>query len=197
MTAQPIPSEKVEGVQCEVHEGIAVGVVSEKTGSVRIRLRTPIACSEVLKFLCPILSFRPHLGVEDPVSDDAVPKLNLSREGGTGRLFAAGLPPSVSNRSLRSPGRVASTPGVSWSIPPGCWSKLKRSFVGFRPSRPHCAAGVRVEPPASEAVAIPAKPAASAAADPPEDPPGDRSRSQGLRVPPYISVVGVAFPPEF
>ena len=45
-------------------------------------------------------------------------------------------------------------------------------------------AGWRIEPPVSEPSARVASPAATAAAEPPEEPPGTRARSQGLRVGP-------------
>ena len=50
------------------------------------------------------------------------------------------------------------------------------------PTTPHRAAGCRMDPPVSEPRATGAIPAATAAADPPDDPPGTRSRSHGLRV---------------
>src|SRR5262245_42359584 len=49
---------------------------------------------------------------------------------------------------------------------------------------PQSAAGWRMEPPVAEPRARGAKPAATAAADPPEEPPGTRVGSQGLRVGP-------------
>src|SRR5262245_14528940 len=49
---------------------------------------------------------------------------------------------------------------------------------------PHSDAGCFTEPPVSEPSAQGARPAATAAADPPEDPPGTRSGSQGFRVGP-------------
>ena len=52
---------------------------------------------------------------------------------------------------------------------------------GFKPTSPHHAAGMRMEPPPSEPCAIAHKPAASAAPAPPDDPPGVRSVSHGLR----------------
>src|SRR5436305_11325644 len=52
------------------------------------------------------------------------------------------------------------------------------------PTIPHSAAGWRIEPPVSEPSATVASPAATAAALPPLDPPGTRSRSCGLRVGP-------------
>ena len=52
---------------------------------------------------------------------------------------------------------------------------------------------MRIEPAPSEPSAAPARPAATAAADPPDEPPGVRSRSHGLRVTPNVgdSVHGV------
>src|SRR2546428_154050 len=50
------------------------------------------------------------------------------------------------------------------------------------PTIPHRAAGWRIEPPVSEPSATVASPAATAAAEPPLDPPGTRARSWGVRV---------------
>jgi len=52
------------------------------------------------------------------------------------------------------------------------------------PTRPDQPAGMRIEPPPSVAVAIGAIPAAIAAPEPPDEPPGDASRFQGFRVGP-------------
>ena len=52
----------------------------------------------------------------------------------------------------------------------------------FMPVNPHNAAGIRIEPPPSDPVASGTRPAASAAAVPPDDPPGVWARLQGLRV---------------
>ena len=56
--------------------------------------------------------------------------------------------------------------------------------VGFRPTRPQNAAGMRIDPPPSVPVASGAMPAASAAPLPPLEPPGDQSRAHGSRVSP-------------
>src|SRR5688572_11934731 len=53
---------------------------------------------------------------------------------------------------------------------------------------PVSAAGWRIDPPVSVAVAAGAKRAATAAAEPPELPPGTASASQGLRTGPYHEV---------
>ena len=57
--------------------------------------------------------------------------------------------------------------------------------MGLSPTTPHRAAGWRMDPPVSEPRAPSAEPVATTAAEPPEDPPGTRSGSQGLRVGPY------------
>ena len=54
--------------------------------------------------------------------------------------------------------------------------------MGFIPTTPQKAAGWRMEPPVSEPRAKAHSPAATAAAAPPEDPPGTRLKSRGLRV---------------
>ena len=51
----------------------------------------------------------------------------------------------------------------------GPWEILPRD--GFRPTRPHMAAGMRIEPPPSLAWAAGTMPVATAAAAPPDDPP--------------------------
>src|SRR5207302_11505552 len=67
-----------------------------------------------------------------------------------------------------------------------------RARDGFRPTTPHSLAGMRIEPPPSLACAAGTMPAATAAAEPPLEPPVERLGSQGLRVGPYASgsVVG-------
>src|SRR5262249_23047406 len=59
-----------------------------------------------------------------------------------------------------------------------------RPYVGFTPTTPHSDAGWRIEPPVSDPRPSAANPAATAAADPPLDPPGTRRASWGLRVGP-------------
>jgi hypothetical protein len=52
------------------------------------------------------------------------------------------------------------------------------------PTTPHSAAGWRIDPPVSDPSPNPAKPATTAAAEPPDDPPGTLLVSCGLRVGP-------------
>ena len=55
-----------------------------------------------------------------------------------------------------------------------------RPYVGFSPTTPQSDAGCRTLPPVSVPRAQTASPAATAAAEPPLEPPGTRSRSHGL-----------------
>src|SRR5680860_1499753 len=74
------------------------------------------------------------------------------------------------------------------------WSRLEASatspyretppYVGLTPTVPVTAAGWRIEPPVSVPTARGASKAATAADDPPPEPPGMRSVSHGLRVGP-------------
>ena len=59
-----------------------------------------------------------------------------------------------------------------------------RARDGFRPTSPHIDAGTRIDPPMSLPWATATMPAATAAAEPPDDPPVERSSAQGLRVGP-------------
>ena len=59
-----------------------------------------------------------------------------------------------------------------------------RPRAGLRPTRPQHAAGMRIEPPPSLAWAIGTMPDATAAAEPPEEPPVVRAVSHGLRAAP-------------
>src|SRR2546421_4979359 len=62
-----------------------------------------------------------------------------------------------------------------------------RARVGLRPTIPHAPAGNRMEPPMSLLWAPGTMPDATAAAEPPLEPPGLRVTSQGLCVAPYAS----------
>ena len=56
--------------------------------------------------------------------------------------------------------------------------------MGLTPTTPHSAAGWRIDPPVSEPNESAAKPAATAAAEPPDEPPGTRVVSSGFFVAP-------------
>src|SRR6478752_7469305 len=64
----------------------------------------------------------------------------------------------------------------------------QRPRLGLKPNTPHTDAGTRIEPPASLACARGTMPAATAAAEPPDDPAAERDRFQGLCVTPSASV---------
>src|SRR5688572_19539915 len=57
-----------------------------------------------------------------------------------------------------------------------------RARLGLSPNRPQQLAGIRIEPPPSLACATGTRPAATAAADPPLEPPVVRVGSYGLRL---------------
>src|SRR5476649_916359 len=110
-------------------------------------------------------------------------------------------------------GSPGSTPAVASSsaaesrteIDTQCWApapanvspigaRLIRPRDGLRPNRPHKLAGMRIDPPPSVAWPIGRPRAATIAAEPPEEPPGDRSLRHGFTVaPPNAgSVVGAS-----
>src|SRR5438270_4244554 len=60
-----------------------------------------------------------------------------------------------------------------------------RPYVGLSPKIPQNDAGCRTDPPVSEPSETRTTPEATATAEPPELPPGTRSRSQGFRTGPY------------
>src|SRR5262245_63481369 len=94
--------------------------------------------------------------------------------------------------------RRAITPRVVKLCHPGA----PRSPLGTRPSdglspdRAVTDDGMRIDPPPSDPVASGTIPEASAAEVPPDDPPGVRSRSQGLRVIPNVGLSVCGFRPN-
>ena len=87
---------------------------------------------------------------------------------------------------------TVSNDGASGTMP----ARETRPIVVFKPITPQNAAGIRIEPPVSVPIASGTSPAATAAADPPLDPPGTRSRFHGLRVDPRVGVLGGDSPRE-
>src|SRR5204862_7940667 len=71
-----------------------------------------------------------------------------------------------------------------------------RPREGLSPTSPHSLAGIRIEPPPSFACATATIRAATADADPPLAPPGQRVRSPGFLVGPYASRSLVALSPS-
>src|SRR6202046_1370529 len=60
-----------------------------------------------------------------------------------------------------------------------------RPYVGIKAGIPQQAPGWRIDPPVSVPRAATARPAATAAAEPPLEPPGTRSKATGFRTGPY------------
>ena len=63
--------------------------------------------------------------------------------------------------------------------PSGSW--VTRPRLGFNPTSPHSLAGTRIDPPPSLACAIGTMRAATAAAEPPDEPPVECAGFHGLR----------------
>jgi hypothetical protein len=77
---------------------------------------------------------------------------------------------SAHSATVRAIGPQWSRVGQSMRIP----ARLTRPNVGLRPTMPQHDAGQRIEPPVSVPGAAATIPAASAAAEPPLEPPGTR-----------------------
>ena len=78
--------------------------------------------------------------------------------------------------------------GPKWPMLSKCDGRMSsgmRPTVGLRPTTPLHDAGMRTEPPMSVPSASGTHPDATAAPEPPEEPPGERDGSHGLRVMPH------------
>ena len=82
--------------------------------------------------------------------------------------------------------RVSAPNVIQWLPSLSCGARGTRPVWGLSPNRPLHAAGMRIEPAPSAPRAAGTMPAATAAAEPPLDPPGVRSTSHGLRVTPHV-----------
>ncbi len=120
------------------------------------------------------------------------------RLGRSSRRTAAREEQPTTDRRARSPARTSRKCAASSTVraigpaverpssePNGALDTRPRD--GFSPKRPQHDAGIRIDPPPSVACAIGTRPAETAAAAPPLDPPGVRSVSHGLRVAPLSS----------
>jgi hypothetical protein len=107
---------------------------------------------------------------------------------GSERRSVSSGPATTSRWRALSATVVVSSPYTAVCDPdgPGCGM---RPWLGFMPTSPEKAAGMRVDPPPSLAVPQGTRPAATAAAEPPDEPPGVRSRAHGLRVTPHAFVL--------
>ena len=100
---------------------------------------------------------------------------------GSAPVLTVNAAASIATVRARKPGE--SNDGAS-ATPP---AREMRPKVVFSPSTPQNAAGSRIDPPVSLPMASGTSPAATAAADPPEDPPGTRPRSHGFEVEPRVA----------
>ena len=69
---------------------------------------------------------------------------------------------------------------------------LTLPYVGLSPATPQNAPGMRIEPHVSEPIAKGARPAATAAPDPDDEPPAHRLESQGFSPGPVSDALGVS-----
>src|ERR1700686_1278922 len=89
--------------------------------------------------------------------------------------------------TVRASGPAQSKAGESGMMP----SQEMRPQLGFRPATPQRDAGMRMEPPVSVPMLPWQRPAATAAAEPPLEPPGMRVGSQGFRTGPKWGLLDV------
>jgi len=112
--------------------------------------------------------------------------LAAATHGGTGAFTEVesigSYPDIVSCSSAASSTVRASGPGVS-SEDANATTPYRDEppYVGLTPTIPHTAAGCLIEPPVSVPMPSGASNAVTAADEPPEEPPGTRLRSHGLR----------------
>ncbi len=117
--------------------------------------------------------------------------------GPTGRSTvvesSASRPAMTPSMSARSAADRAIGPGTSSDHDSGStpW-RLSRPKVGLRPLTPHAEAGIRTEPPVSLPSAAGTSRAASAAPEPPLEPPGMWAVFQGLHTGPKCETSFVA-----
>ena len=111
----------------------------------------------------------------------------LPDRSSAGRLMASrSLGPAPACRNSRTSSTVRAS-GPKWWMVSNCVGRKSsgiRPKLGLRPTTPDHDAGMRTEPPMSVPSARGTHPAATAAPEPPEEPPGERSVFHGLRVTP-------------
>lgn len=104
-----------------------------------------------------------------------------------------GSGPSRSSVSARNSALSRTVRLTQWSLVIALKSDSARTArtvrprLGLNPNRPHTDAGMRIEPPPSLAWARGTSPAATAAAEPPDEPAAENDRSHGLWVTPSRS----------
>src|SRR5262245_20390670 len=113
--------------------------------------------------------------------------LSNDRVGG-GAMYGS---PGIASLTASSIAAVSRTDRLTtWEITspcqysPLCGPSEMRPRDGFKPTSPHSLAGMRIDPPPSLAVATGTMPAATAAAEPPLDPPVEWATFHGFRLGP-------------
>src|SRR6478735_6010043 len=104
--------------------------------------------------------------------------------GGGGAQNGSPTAGPASTSSMAAASRTVRAIGPDVARPTGSpyrGAPLIRPRVGLRPKRPQQLAGIRIDPPPSDPCATGTRPAATAAAAPPLEPPAIRARSQGVR----------------
>ena len=122
-----------------------------------------------------------------PIRSPFTPRRQAAAKSGTARsalVESLGSCPAIEPSMMAQSSTVRAT-GPAWSseeanatIP----HRLHRPYVGLMPAMPQKLAGWRIEPPVSVAVAPSASRAATAAAEPPEEPPGTSAALLPCRV---------------
>src|SRR5439155_25211821 len=119
-------------------------------------------------------------------------RVDASATGSCAAVGSSGSAPAIASRiSRQSPAERASGPILSNvhepTMPP---ARLTRPYVGRSPVMPQNAEGQRIEPQVSVPIAKPTSPAATAAPEPDDEPPVQRSRFHGLRPGPLAEAWG-------
>ena len=107
--------------------------------------------------------------------------------GAASRSPWTGPATTSSHRAVSSTRRLTHPATLSPYQCSGSGARDTRPRWVLSPNRPQQPAGMRIEPPPSDAYAAPTRPAATAAADPPLDPPGLNPCFHGLCVTPNAS----------
>src|SRR5580698_7286208 len=122
----------------------------------------------------------------------------LASGRGSERRSVGSGPTATSRARATSAMRRAMGPLVERSTQPGGLAPPAgtRPRLGFMPERPQQALGMRMDPPPSDPVASGTIPAASAAAEPPEEPPGPHPGWNGFREGPKMALVVLPIQPN-
>ena len=145
-----VPGGSSSGSAAAVAAGLVDAAIGTDTGG---SIRVPAAC-------CGVVGFKPSFG-------------RVSRDGLTPASSSLDCAGPVA-RSISATDR-AKGPAQSRLLDAGVRpSRLTRPKLGLKPTTPQQAAGTRIDPPVSVPIAISARPAATAAAEPLDEPPGTR-----------------------